>query len=203
MRKLVTKKSVTMCCFFALLFLLGSCVSFTPSYISYEDDVHEDGMGYIYGRFSTLPMTEGGVSILYNAPVSEYLEDYYFGYPKFSLVIGDNAFFYGLEADEMVQMMAVRPGTYSIDAIERLSYEELNLEPLDFDVVGYNNEIIVEPNTAVYIGDFSGTHGRDYDNELVWDVTNPVNNYDQTTAELREKYSLLEDSNITFTSNMN
>ncbi len=200
MKELFTRKRVVVCVFLAVVFMLGGCISFTPSYISYEDDVHEDGMGYIYGRFSTLSLKEGGVSISFNAPVTEYLEDYYFGYPKFSLVIGDNAFFYGTEADEMVQMMPVRPGTYTIDSIELLTYEEFNVDPLAFEAEGYNNNIVVEPNTAIYIGDFSGNHGRNYDNELVWDVNEPANNYDKTTVELKEKYSLLSDSDISFTS---
>ncbi len=202
MQNLFTKKRVQTYCFLALMFVLSGCVSFTPSYISYEDDVHEDGTGYIYGRFSTLPMTEGGVSIMYHAPVSEFLEDYHFGYPTFSIAIDGNAFFFGLEGNDMIQMMPVQPGTYTIEAIEQLSYED-GQEVFPFEVAGYNNEIVVEPNTAVYIGDFSGTLGRNYDNDLVWDFHNPENNYEKTTLELREKYSLLDESNISFSSTMN
>ncbi len=202
MKKNFAKKLRIVCFFLVVVVVFIGCVSFTPSNISYEDDVHEDGMGYIYGRFRTLPMLEGGISMLFHAPVSEYLEDYYFGYPTFSLVVDKNAFFFGLDDYTEVQMMPVKAGTYSIDAIEYLSYEE-GQESFPFEVSNYNNEIVVKPNTAVYIGDFSGTLGRNYDNDLVWDFHGPVSNFEKTTADLKEKYSLLSDSNISFSSIMN
>ncbi len=202
MKKMWLRNMMYVCLLLLLAFSLGGCISFTPSQVLYEDDIHEDGVGYIYGRFSTLPMKEGGVPILYNSPVDEFLEDYYFGYPKFSLVIGDNAFFYNIREDEMVQVMAVRPGTYTLDSIEYLNYEE-PIEPTVVEFASYNNEIVVGENEAVYIGDFSGVLGRNYDNYVIWEVNDPENNYEKTTDELKEKYSFLGQTDISFSSHIN
>lgn len=89
-----------------------------------------------------------------------------------------------LKEKTTIQMLEVLPGNYRIDLVEYLSSETMPVTE-NFYMEGYQNDFVVGANTAVYMGDFSGTAERGY-NKFAWILDQTANNYNATTLDVRD-----------------
>lgn len=207
----VSKKQKMIARAFLLVFsilILGSC--FTTLDILSVNHVPTEGSGYIYGQFYFLPDEDDKLQIEFGQSTIGIIVENMDNSKKHSfwLVKKENDAIQALKGvithsktpDNEIQMIAVPPGNYSVNLIEYLSNEMMPATE-NFEMEGYKKDFVVEANTAVYIGDFSGIVGREY-NVLVLSLENIVNNYEKTTLAALEKYPFLTEANITFVSNM-
>lgn len=188
------------------ILMLSSCASMIESPVLSVDYVPTDDNGYIYGRFDLVPPEEELLMIYFGASKMSG-NDFYFGEdPTIGIIVEnldtETQLSFRLEAEEdAIQMLAIPPGNYRIVLLEYLCYE-IGPELVEFDMEGYQNDFVVEANTAVYIGDFSGSVGRDYNNILHWSLKPVANNYDETAYDLFRKYPFLRVSGIADVSHM-
>lgn len=190
------------------ILILGSCYT-TPNILS-SNHVPTEGSGYIYGRFYFLPNEADTLPIEFGESTIGIIVENMDDSKKHSFWLAKKVkdtiqALKGVRThskipDDEIQMIAVPPGNYSVNLIEYLSNEMMPATE-DFDMEGYKKDFVVEANSAVYIGDFQGIVGRDY-NLLVLSLEKTVNNYDKTTLAALEKYPFLTEANITFVSNM-
>lgn len=193
----VAVKGLSLFVIAASVLFLGSCVYMTPMQVLEPDHVPIDGDGYIYCRFFTEDRNFSDDNNTIGVVVQniDTLEKY--------------NFLMKLDKDAAIQMSAVPPGKYRMDSFEGITTMGEAHSVDEFDFEGYQRDFVVEPNTAVYLGDFSGTVDesiRSSGNMIIHNVMSeyysPIDNYRETTLDIQEKYPFLNESNIPFVSNM-
>ncbi len=179
-----------------VVMLFSGCASYTPL-LSVSDSL-EDGVGYLYGNFELTSFNDAlfaeNNSIGIVLENTDTKERYSFAFDG---------------PDNELQIIEVEPGNYSLKGIEYLSdtdfgYIASDME--DFDLDWYNKEFIVNPNTAVYLGNFRGSSTTTYISSNMsntsWSLMVPFDNFEVTTEKLKESYPNFVEKNIMFVSNI-
>lgn len=169
----------------------------TQSVVFETTDSHLEGNGYVYGNFDLsvyvedvllkTPLETVGI-IIENVETEE----------TFSFILkGDN--------EDSNLISPVTPGNYSVKEVEYLSANDFGVlqtrDRGDFDLEGYKTDFVVEPNTAMYLGDFVAESNR-LGSLISWTLDYPTYNFINTTKRIKEKYTQLEENNIIFVSNL-
>ncbi len=176
-------------------FFFLSCSSTPEMNLEDENFAPVETTGYVYGSFALFPATGNAVPVLIGEIYDTTYEGYDWGHPTIALTLGESTFKLRPNKEDMLQMVALPAGTYSFTEGEVYTYEEGD-STKQVDLGSYNNIIEVKPNVATYIGDFSGTLGRDFSNEIVWTLNEPEDNFSASFVDIQTKYPLLKEYNV-------
>ncbi len=179
-----------------IFFVFFGCA--TQSVMLSSNDSLSEEEGCIYGQFGLI----------------DYDKDFIFGNPLVTSnivvenIVTEKKYGFRLQGEENddLQVLAVPAGQYIVKEIEYLGKNDLGAwvtkKSKDFKITNYENSFTVDQNTAVYLGDFFGTAHYDWGN-LSWNVFPPVNSFEETTKELKEKYPLFVENSTNFVSHIN
>ncbi len=184
---------VVMLLLFAVIFILGGCVS-QSAVLKGDAELTED-KGYIYGNFESANIKSSGAIALRDTlrlvvENKETLQMYTF-------LCGPSS--------ERLKVVEVVPGSYivkSIQAIQKNSMAGSSVkvsEDIKYD--WYNLEFEVAPNTAVYLGDFLSESDK-RTGVKNWYFPAPTDSFVLTTEQVKEKYPAFVSNATTFTSNI-
>ncbi len=190
----------------SVLLFVSTSIFGVDADVLYPGSNPTSGDSYLYGIFE-LRTLEGAV-IGSTASISILIENVDTE-KKYRFVLSNRK--------EMLQVMELDPGNYSITSVEYLSkssYGGYRVEERDdFDFNWYKKSFTLKPNTAIYLGDFIGrtyqtTEGSAWSltgsvsSYTHYELDNPVENFIEATNILKVEYPGFDTSDINFSSNI-